>query len=260
MHKPIDLEFCDFVEESEPADPLMPLMHTTDLFKFRTIIKTKSLSPRPCKFFEGEDLLYLFYGRPSFRPNQNVGSTSLRSYKPVCLILDEKLKVSPCRVFPFDSGAYKSGFFSKHMHEDMDELSFSLKPFVGAAAKLVSSFFGDNSNYYRGEAKNNLTIPNFLFEGHSYHSLISDKSATDYDDRRSAIEIQIDHKIKLNKSSVKAAIMPQDFCDEDAIRKTILKTWNASLIGYPSYHSDPKHDVGAIYEITRKFLSEDGIM
>ncbi|NFV78583.1 hypothetical protein [Magnetospirillum aberrantis] len=249
-------DFAAFVDLAEPTDPPLPLTHTTDLYRFRSILETRTLQPRPCKVF-GESLLYLFYGRPAYRPNQRVGNTSQNAYRPVCLLLGPSTAPPPRRAYPFDSGAFAGCVFERHMHNDMELSSFELFPLPDSARKVVSTFFGDNRAYYHGQARPDPRLPNFQFEAQSYHSLVADKAETPYDGRRGSVELQMSDEIKLMRQTVLAVALPNDFCDEAAILETIVKDWGADLLPYPSYHASPAEDVRGIFDVVAEYLKRN---
>jgi len=234
----------------------MPLMHTTDLYRFREILRTSTLSPKPCSVFDGDSLLYLFYGRPAYRPNMRTESSSILAYRPVCLILEHDVASSPKRVFPFDSGAYTIGLYNQHVHDEMDISSFEMKPVPESARKVVRSFFGNNKNYYLGIPNSNLSMPNFAFEANAYYNLISEKGKTPYDDRRASIEIQIKEEIHLSRSNIMAVCMPTSFCDEHEVLNMVTNVWKADILPYPSYHASPSEDVRSIFDAVIRYLEE----
>ena len=80
--------FKNFVQAVPPAQPLLPLTHLTDAYRFEKAHQTDELQPRDCKVF-GEPLLYLFYGRPSYRVHPDEQPSGLAHYLPVCVTFPE---------------------------------------------------------------------------------------------------------------------------------------------------------------------------
>lgn len=249
-------DFAMFINGASPAEPAMPLMHTTDLYRFRDILRTKKLQPKECSVF-GEKLLYFFYGRPAYKPNQSVENTSQLSYRPICFVLKPQSLLSVKRAYPFDSGAFHAKMFEQHVHSEMRLPSFDISTIPKNTSKLVSAFFGDNKSYYFGKPTQGLALPNFQFEAQSYYSLIGDTSKTAYDGRRGTAELQSGDELVLGKETIAAVVLPTDFCEESVVRDVVLNEWDAALLPYPSYHAAPSEDIRSIFDCVASFLEEN---
>lgn len=217
--------------ETEPAEEL-PLVHTTRCEILPYIVKSHELrSVTPCDVFH-EHLIYFFYGRPAYRHALGSEPSGNLELCPVCFVfkphtIGSKVK----RVFACDSGGVHNGHFINHLHPpDRDEMQ--LDPTLESARKLVPLIFGENSRYYVGEAKP--TLPTAFVRGTPaarFHALLTDTSPGKGDDRRSAIEVQMDSPVALDHHLL-YVILPNDILNEPEMRKVIMQNWQTDPIGY----------------------------
>src|ERR1017187_6871464 len=114
----LDNSLNAYVLGRSPYEPILPFVHMTDVFVLSRIAATEQLEPTECPVFK-EPLLYLFCGRPSYRPNSKDLPSSLGSMAPVCFVLRPEALASVARVFPFDSGAFQAGLFNDFLHSKM---------------------------------------------------------------------------------------------------------------------------------------------
>jgi len=133
--------FKKLVNTQRPITPHLPLVHSTDVYAFSDIVSGKSLSPSPCSVFDGEMLTYLFYGRPSYRPNINEEPTSLGHYLPIVIIFKPNWLSEIKRIFPFDSGAFSRGFYKHFIHKMMSLEDFELDTDPETPGRVVSQFY-----------------------------------------------------------------------------------------------------------------------
>src|SRR5437899_2459465 len=83
--------FRKLISGQRPAKPLLPLVHTTDVYRFRDALEDGWLEPRECPVFDKEPLLE--------------APTALDHYLPVCFLFRTSAVHPIKRIFPFDSGA-----------------------------------------------------------------------------------------------------------------------------------------------------------
>jgi len=55
----------------------MPVFHTTSAYSAKRIILDGTIDPSRCSVFKGDDLTYLFYGRPSYK---KTGESQISKY------------------------------------------------------------------------------------------------------------------------------------------------------------------------------------
>ena len=221
--------FRSIVNSAEEATPRLPLVHTTDVYKFVDALDSGSVEPRPCEVFNGESLVYMFYGRPSFRSNDGAEPTTMAHYLPVCLLFSLEKCGDIRRIFPFDSGAFDRGMYEAFLHANMKLDDFGLVPDVKTPGKLISKFFGSVTDYMNGRAVSGLNADATQFEAHSYLELVSAKGANSIDSRSSSIEVQLSNSVNISEA-VMAIILPSTFLDGEVGGR--LKSLGIDMLPY----------------------------
>jgi hypothetical protein len=230
MHTHPMSRFWAYLESADAGPSQLPLTHVTDAYTLRGVLEDKTLLAQgECKVFN-ELLLYFFYGRPAFRVGEEGEVSGLRSEAPVCLVLTSDLISSAKRVIPFDSGGYAKGRFHAAFHKRMPMKDFYLQPSMDAPTKLIKTFFGTNEAYYDAQPLKEVLIPPTAFEAESYHKLITDDRRNKYDNRVSAIEVQIAAKVKVD-GHVLAALIPEILLDDSNIRQQLV-SFNITPLPY----------------------------
>ncbi|MFC1874499.1 hypothetical protein ACFLYX_04275 [Chloroflexota bacterium] len=251
--------FNEFITNKQLCEPRLPLLHTCDAFGFRSIIGTKTLLPAPCQVFDGEMLIYFFYGRPAYRTSAGNVQTLISAFMPISIVLKNETINTPKRISPFDTGAFHEGLFAQHLHPNMKIEDFFVTPSMDMPQRIVNFFFGSNINYFRGKPRH-VDIPPLEFEVSCYYSLIGETANLPFDDRCSAIEIQSQESVELTQDNVLLVVLPTIFMDDPKVNETICKVWNAQVETYSIHRGDPKEYVGFIYNAVEQFLTEKGYM
>lgn len=256
--RPPSDDFRKLVNE-QPVDlSELPSVHISDGLGFRSIVKDGYLSAEPCSVFNDEPLVYLFYGRPSYRVNSQILASAIRAYAPVCFVLKPGMVRSPQRVFPFDSGAFHNDLFRASMHRKMQRDDFALEPDPASAQRLIRLFFGDNQSYYDNKPVASLELPPLAFEASSYHTLITDRQENAYDERISSIEIQIAEDLPLS-GVVEAVVLPDAFLSDEVTKS--LTAMKAEVIPYPFIDRlRPELYTASIYPIVRDYYRRRGYL
>lgn len=226
--------------ETASAEEL-PLVHTTRCDVFPHIVASHELRGGECDVFH-EHLVYFFYGRPAYRTTGGSKAAGNLDPCPVCFVFKpHTIGSNAKRVFPCDTGALAGGNFESHLSaNDRDEVE--LDATLDSARKLVPLVFGDNSRYYFGSAKP--TLPNAFVPGTAaarFHSLLTDTGPLGGDDRRSAIEVQMDSPVALEHHLL-YVILPRELLNQTGTREAILQKWQADPIGYDIYHGRQPHE------------------
>jgi len=130
----------------------LPLVHTTDVYRFTNVLEDGVLEPRECDVFKGEPLLYFFYGRPSYRINASEGATGLDHYLPVCFLFRNSAVTPIKRIFPFDSGGFHNELYADAFHKEMKLDDFGLEPDQDTPGRVISLFF-ESADAYSGAPK-----------------------------------------------------------------------------------------------------------
>jgi hypothetical protein len=218
--------------ETATAEEL-PLVHTTRCEILPHILKSDELrSVTECDVFH-EHLLYFFYGRPAYRHTLGGEPSGNLDLCPVCFVFKPHTIGSAAkRVFACDSGAIQNGYFVNHLFPaDRDDME--LDTTIKSACKLVPLVFGDNKRYYAGEALD-ARPPAFPpgTPAARFHDLLIDTTAGLSDDRRSAIEVQLNSPLPLDHHLL-YVILPKEKLNEPGTREVILQRWQTDPIGYP---------------------------
>ncbi|RYY28727.1 MAG: hypothetical protein EOP62_02410 [Sphingomonadales bacterium] len=201
-----------FVDAGLEALPRLPMVHSTDCYSFADVLAGGTLQPQNCPVFTGEQLTYLFYGRPAFRPNIGAEPTSLTHFFPVCIIFRTEWLPEIRRIFPFDSGAFHGGFYDAYLHHQMKLGDFALEPDAITPGKLIGRFFSTAGAYLTARPKIAPTFDASEFEAQSYSALINAREGNAIDSRGSGIEVQTASPITI-ADAVAAVILPSPFAD-----------------------------------------------
>ena len=171
----------------------LPLIHTSRCEFLSNIAATHSLEPQPCGVFH-ESLVYLFYGRPAYRSNKGSKGGEPIALCPVCFVFKPRtVSQAVRRIFPCDTGAVVDDRFNPELQAS-DLAQLALDPQIDSARRFVSLMFERNSDYFVGKV---VTVRSFMpgsVEARFYELLMRD-GPVDYDDRKSAIEVQVNQAI-----------------------------------------------------------------
>ncbi len=231
------------------ADEL-PLIHTSLCEHLCAITTTHAIEPRPCDVFK-ESLVYLFYGRPAYRSSRGIKNGEAIALCPVCFVFKPRtVSCSLRRIFPCDTGAVAGDLFAPDITSvDLGELEIDSQ--VENARRAVSLFFEQNSNYFAGRVAAGRVFPAGSVEARFY-ALLKRPGPVGYDDRKSAIEAQVNHAIAL-KNQLLFVVLPREFLEIAAIRHAIINEWNCDPIPYPTFQGDAP---AAYYSVVRQKVTE----
>jgi hypothetical protein len=224
------------LQEANDSGIELPLIHITDAYSFVSILAPKKLEPQDCKVF-GENLTYLFYGRPAYRTKHS-GDNFLTANLPVAMIFHPGILASMIkRVFPFDSGAFQLRLYGNFFHNRSQLSDFELDGDINSAKRLVAYFYRSNEEYFFGGSRKNVAIPSFNFEAEGIFELARTSSGLRNDGtfkpdlRSSSIELQVTNSIDITDALL-GLIIPQIFLDTkdtklyiDEIRPRYIETY-----------------------------------
>lgn len=253
------------MEQAAPCKPLLPLTHVTGAMTFIKIIsqnsETSTLLATKCGVYN-EAILYMFYGRPAYRPFPGVLSTSLPEFRPICFLIRPEAAIKIARVVAFDSGAFANNLYERHHGTQTKLTDFEVGNSVEDAARLVSTFFGSNHAYYLGRPRKNVQLSPTDFGPHTYYAIISDMGKTKIDGRKATIEIQHSENIPLNKETVMAVALPTDFLENDEVRERLAEweCYEENIINYDIYHDEPDSDMREIRVRVIEFMRLKGLL
>jgi hypothetical protein len=233
----------------------LPLLHTCDAFSLRSILESMTLIPKKCDVFN-LDLLYTYYGLPSYRTNFEK-STINPAYYMICIILESDKFSDFYKIYPFDSGAFEKlpEMKERFFHHQSDILEFEIESSISSVKKVIKTFYDTNDNYIAQNPQITKEFSQFDFEAMSYSNLINNKTDGILDDRASSIEIIFDRNIPLNKNTVKQVIIPNCFKDDPKIMSLLKDNFNIDIpLGYNTHRGSPKEFFGLIRTEYLNFL------
>ena len=227
-----------YVKSVKSSLAYLPLIHITDVMAASQIFAAGELSPRRCPHFStpthDEHLVYLSYGRPSYRSKASAEADTGWAKKPVAFVFrPDAVANAVHRVFPFDTGAYFHDIFKSWIKQsDFPIDDFELEGKIGSTRKVVKHFFGSNNNYFKARVVSALKgadPANFSLS--SYLNLINAQGSFIADDRRLAIEVQLSTPLQLTNQSLQTVIIP-----DDAMDSVQWKTWARQIGIKPEYY------------------------
>jgi hypothetical protein len=232
----------------------LPIFHSCDAFFLRSILVERKLIPSVCTIFKNEQILYFFYGRPSYKNSSNL-SSGLHALLPISIILKADAITDIIRIAPFDTGAFTIGLYKEYLHPEMTLDSFFITPTKQSISKTVAYFFSSNEQYFASKPKNELKYDAMDFEIQSYHNLLKGIEQSPTDDRKASIEIQIKTDIELTNDTIEAIIIPEHFLASKFIQDA-AKSLNARFLTYESYGLPSKLYYSQILALTKKYLKD----
>jgi hypothetical protein len=248
-------DFRKIVSSQEDMAEELPLIHTSLSENLDHFVASHKIEAAHCDVFN-ENLVYLFYGRPAYRSKKGQVSGESVRLCPVCFVFKPyTVSKRAYRVFPCDSGALSNHIFNPPLTvEDLKDLE--LEPRIESARRLVPLLFENNHNYYVGKARTSRPPFSTGSPGQQFHELLLKKGPVGYDDRKSAIEVQVKKHISL-RDQLLFVILPGEFLDTDNIKRTIFADWRCYPIPYETTMGDaPSAYYAVIRELLRQHLEK----
>lgn len=251
------MSFADYLNDFEPAGGAMHLMHSTAVGRGAQIIVQGELRTRPCVEY-GQDLLYLFYGRPAYKPLPGVPASGIDEHLPMCLVIDPALMDDAVRILPFDSGGYHR--YAALTGELLDRPDFELGPGRDIPMRLVRAFYQTNRNYYmQSPTSDHRAIPMAQAAARAFARLTRDVSLGD-DDRRSTVEIQIARPVPLSEA-LKAVVGPATLLTDLQVTAALDALPKVARVSYDTYgNQQPSAYTALLYERVANFLTSEGVL
>ena len=247
------------ISESRVTTNTMPLVHVCDCYTLRKIFANGSILPTNCKVFN-QDLAYYFYGRPSYRVGAADTTSNAMSMFPICFIIDSGQVAAISNAYPFDTGAFKAGIFSKYVHPNADIADYKLVNNFEFLNKFVSYFYENNQNYYDGVVSiNKSNIPAMAFELHSIQQLITSEATENFDDRCHTIEIQTDQEVDIRSGGVRAMVLPSAIASDPEVSAFLFDN-DVQPIIYQTTRCSPSALTSTIITEVRKFYADEGVI
>ena len=246
------MSFADYLHGFSTAEKAMPLMHSTSTGTGAKIVVSGEIKTRTCEVY-GEDLVYLFYGRPAFKPLASIAASAIDEHLPMCLVIDPNLLGDAIRIVPFDSGGYSR--YSAQTGPLLERADFELGPDGEIPLRLVRAFFETNRNYYHQlPTADPDKIPVSEAAARAYARLTRDTSIADDDDRRSTIEIQISEAVQLAPALL-AVVAPPVLMSDPKVKGVLDGLPDVRQISYDTYgRQQPSAYMGLLYDYVARFL------
>jgi hypothetical protein len=227
-------------------------IHCTPAGKIYDIINAAKLKVFACNVFRGENLCYLFLGRPAFKWSSD-GEASYWQCPLAFLFRDIPLAVVK-RIFPFDSAAFAKDLFPNYITMfGLDR--YDLGTDISISGKLITAFFGSVDRYLAAkntgldDFKTQFPLTSRFQEIEALVRLYGDLSGK-HDDRRSAIEVQLQKDIPLQEKNLIGIILPENYKTDEGLvarlasLKCIVKYYKLYPVKVENYYSQ-------IYEMAK---------
>lgn len=252
------MSLLDYLEAFDADELAMPLMHSTATAIGARIIVQGELRTRSCSVY-GTDLLYLFYGRPAFKPLPGLAPSGMSEHLPMCLVLDPALLGDALRILPFDSGGYDR--YAPHIGPLLDRPDFELGSRGDVPMRLVRAFFDSNGNYFRSRPTADAESISMAHEAaRALARLSRDQSIADDDDRRSTIEVQIARSVPLSQA-LRAVVAPASLLSDLPIAAALAAMPDVVPISYETYgRHQPSAYTLLLYDHVARYLVSQKVM
>lgn len=227
--------FREFIASLSSDGGDLPLVHTSSAYSFDEIAHANKLKPPGrCRHF-GEELVYLYYGRPAYR-TQASKSARLRFNYPFIFIFDPEKIDTIRRIFPFDTGAFDDGLFDAFYDKTSKLDDFELGSQLENARRLSNGIYGSHRNYVKGVVEKNLEVPLSGFEA---QGVIEQARLPPYlndgrpdevtlDERSSSIEVQVQGSIRIADAII-GLVLPQMYLSESYVVEAIDR-WSPKVL------------------------------
>lgn len=190
-------------------------VHSTPAAKLLDLVAGGEIKTTRCDVFTDRELCYTFLGRPAYKWSTK-GEASWWQC-PVVFVLRGLSDLSVREIFPFDTGAFKSGRFPDYV-TDLNLLHFSMGTDLKNASCLISLLFETEGNYFSGQfsAKKRFldeisSSPTLMYVQALARLYAEKPSQSSFDDRNRTIEVQVDQSIPICKKMILGIIMPESF-------------------------------------------------
>jgi len=258
----------DFLETQNVPNPKeLGWLHTTRSARLIDIINRQKLLAVPCTVFKdnrgvGENLCYLFVGRPAYKFNIADPPTSWMLPTVFVFRFSEPPPIK--RIFPFDSGA----FAEKRMPSYITEFKldrFNVGSDKAAVGRLISIFFKDEKNYFKRSAvgvsefkeKHELNFRDMEIE--ALLNLYHHPRTKDLDERAATIEIQLEQNIALDSGDILGVVVPEEVY-RDGELKAALDKLTPVVRPYSIFPLNPDYHYGLVYEQVQHIYKYYGML
>lgn len=239
----------------------MPLFHTTRAYHAKKILRDRAIEPRNCQVFKNEKLSYLFYGRPSYKLNDDDAATKYWQLPTVFIFDADVCQVE--RLYPFDSGAFENKMYPSFFGM-MPREEYELRGFADYPQKIVSAFFVDAERYFKLKPRkeddflHRYSVATTDEEIRALYDLIS-ANENKVDDRRFSIEVQTKDRLDISLGKCRAMIIPEEYLESEEVIETCVDL-NIDILSYPTYPLKQEMYYYAIYNVVFNLYKEWGVV
>jgi hypothetical protein len=170
---------------------------------------------------------------------------------PVCFVFKPRtVSRVVYRINPCDTGAVAANRFNPEILAG-DLAQLALDPQIDSARRLVSLLFERNRDYFVGRVvQTRVFAPGSLPA--RFYQLLMRAGPVGYDDRKSAIEVQVNQAISL-RDQLLFVVLPREFLEYAAIRDAIINVWNCDPVVYATFMGDAP---ASYYAVVREKVRE----
>ncbi|QXT34847.1 hypothetical protein KV697_13790 [Sphingomonas sanguinis] len=251
------MSLLEFLNGETPTRRSMSLMHCTPVLQGVRALDQGALRVRPCSNYGDRPMVYLFYGRPAFKPMPGMLPARMEEHLPMCLVLDAGLIGRAVRIVPFDSGGFAR---YQPMVGPLARDRFELHPSPDLPRRIVGAFFETNANYFHQmPTREEIDISLLHPEARAIVRLSRDPALADDDDRRTTIEIQLEEDVVI-ESALKAIIGPPLLFDEPVVARALAAS-GAVPLSYETFgRQSPSFYASQLYVQAKGLLRKRGML
>lgn len=237
----------------------MPAMHCCFGRQFLSIMEGRRIIPGRFDEVIRQNAAFFFYGKPAYKPRNDGKSSDTIWSALYAFILDYDSLPQATSALPFDSGGYEKFYSDICDGAAIDE--YYLEDPRHSPAKLVSAFFGDNTNYYdmmlRGDLSSKLS--KLDFHSDSLRAICSPNNRTAYDQRAACIELHFKDRVELNRGNLLAVVGPSTALDETEVLD-FAGDLGADLVPYDLDLDDVSARLRQVRDATKAWLKGKGYL
>lgn len=192
-------KLADFLASQNAASRMdLGLVHSTKSSKLVDILAAKKLMAMPCNVFAGENLVYMFVGRPAYK--YRVEDPARYWMLPTVFVIRFQKMPPIKRIFPFDSGAFSKRVFPNYIAE-FDLSRYDLGTNIDLVGKLISVLYGDDASYLkRAPISEDMLRKRYEtgpldMEIDALLALYGENNSPNFDDRAATVELQFEKSI-----------------------------------------------------------------
>jgi hypothetical protein len=256
------LSLSEFLAASNLPDLLnLPWVHSTAAQNLFDILASQKILATPCTVFKGEELCYLFVGRPAYKTPSVPNPSSWQL--PVAFVVRFKKPPPLKHIHPFDSGA----FFHRRLPSYITNFKldrFELASNSALMGRLVSLMFKTPARYMSREPvgdyefKNDNSLDMRHQEILALAKLYRDNSSAEFDDRAAAIEIAIEEDIELTQENILGVVIPGEYARVPKLVKE-LKVFAPRVETYDLQPLSTASHFGNLYDCVANIYKKSGI-